>query len=394
MSTTSGFARINLEQARKQAKELVKAHRAANPRALDRIRWTHPRFRGQSPEQIAKQPFVLADAQLVIAHGHHFASWPKMLAYINTIERADPTVGRFERAADAIVTGDIETLQHMLVECPELLQQRSTRAHRSTLLHYTSANGVENYRQLTPPNIVDITTLLLNAGADVNATSEAYGGGSTVLGLVSTSAHPRARGVQIALIDLLLKHGANIDGENDLPNLVSGALSNGCPEAAVALASRGARVNTLFAAAGIGDLQRVRERFPLANQSKREVALSVAAQQGHTEVVQYLMDHGVNVNANHGMTALHQASAGGHIQLVHLLIARGANLEALNEYGGTVLSSTIWFAYHVHEHEFVARNFPLMFDTLIAAGARTDFYPDMPSDMDTVRQRARALGLP
>jgi hypothetical protein len=27
----------------------------------------------------------------------------------------------------------------------------STRAHRSTLLHYISANGVEDFRQKTPP---------------------------------------------------------------------------------------------------------------------------------------------------------------------------------------------------------------------------------------------------
>lgn len=388
MSSSTGFARINLEQARKQAKELVKAHRAADARALDRIRFTHPRFRGQPPEHVAQAPFALADAQLVIARGHHFESWPKLLAYEST-ERADPVVERFERAADAIVTGDIATLQRMLADNPELIRQRSTRAHRSTLLHYTSANGIEDYRQLTPPNIVEIVTLLLSAGAEVDATSDAYGGGSTTLMLTATSAHPRARGVQIDLIDLLLSVGANIDGEDSLPNLVSGALANGCPEAAVALAARGARVNTLFAAAGIGDLQRVRDRFPLESPVRRERALSVAAQQGHIDIVEFLLDNGVNVNANHGMTALHNASAGGHIALVQRLLARGADLEALNEFDGTVLSSTIWFAYHVNAQEFAARNFPQALQVLIDAGARTDYYPELLSDVDGVLQRAR-----
>jgi len=71
---------------------------------------------------------------------------------------------------------------------------RSTRDHHSTLLHYVSANGVEDFRQKTPPNIVEITNLLLDAGAEVDAESDAYGGGCTTLGLVATSVHPEQAG--------------------------------------------------------------------------------------------------------------------------------------------------------------------------------------------------------
>ena len=391
MDTPTGFARINLEQSRKQAKELVKAYRAGEPKAIDRIRWNHPRFRGQSDEQIRAAAFVLADAQHVIARLHHFASWRKLLAYVETLERADPAVARFEDAADAIIGGRLDDLRRMIAEHPALVYQRSTRAHHSTLLHYTSANGVEDYRQITPPNILEITRCLLEAGADVDATSDAYGGGSSTLGLVSTSAHPRARGVQIALIDLLLEYGARIDGENDLRNLVSGALGNGCPEAAVALASRGARVNTLYAAAGVGNMERVQSLLAAAKHTKREGALIVAAQQGHSDVVRFLLDHGVDVNASDGMTALHNASAGGHLELMQLLIERGANLEMLNEFGGTVLSSTLWFAYHVNDEEFAQRDFPRVIEHLIAAGARTDCYPEMTEDLAGVYQRARDM---
>lgn len=61
----------------------------------------------------------------------------------------------------------------LLHDHPELVRARSTREHRSTLLHYVSANGVEDFRQKTPKNILDITKLLLTAGADVNAESGA-----------------------------------------------------------------------------------------------------------------------------------------------------------------------------------------------------------------------------
>ena len=58
---------------------------------------------------------------------------------------------------------------------------------RRPLLHYVAANGVEDFRQKTPDNIVEIAELLLDAGAEVNAESNAYGGGCTALGLVATS---------------------------------------------------------------------------------------------------------------------------------------------------------------------------------------------------------------
>jgi ankyrin repeat protein len=239
--------------------------------------------------------------------------------------------------------------------------------------------------------VLDIARVLLDAGADVNATSESYGGGSTALGLVSTSAHPRARGVQIALIDVLLGYGARIDGEETLPSLVRNALSNGCPEAAVALASRGEGVNTLYAACGAGELGRAQRLFDAATPEQREAALIVAAQQGHEDIVTDLLDHGVNLAANHGMTALHNAGAGGHTGLMALLLARGADLEARNEYGGTVLSSTLWFAQHVTDAEFLSRDMLRCVEWLLNVGAKTDDYPDMALAIARVRERATRL---
>jgi hypothetical protein len=92
------------------------------------------------------------------------------------------------------------------------------------------------------------------------------------------------------------------------------------------------------------------------------------------------------------MTALHQAAAGGYLDLMALLLERGANLEALNVYGGTVLSSTIWFAYHVIDQDFRIRNYPRVIECLIAAGANTAFYPELARDIEWVSQRARSLG--
>src|SRR2546426_1001361 len=84
------------------------------------------------------------------------------------IARLCAPVRAFESAVDAIVGGDLAGLAALLKSEPALVRERSTREHRSTLLHYVSANGVEDYRQKTPANIVQIAKLLLDAGADVN----------------------------------------------------------------------------------------------------------------------------------------------------------------------------------------------------------------------------------
>src|SRR5919106_2922795 len=251
-------ARVNLEQSRKQAKDLLKAFKAGDTQVLDRIRWNHPRFRGLKDAEIQKREFVLADAQLVIARMHYFESWPKLVRHIEALEAEDPRVMRFEAAADAIIAGDIPKLRALLEEHPELIHERSTRAHRAPLLHFIAANGVEDYRQVSPPNAVDVTRVLLDAGAEVDAATEVYGGGSTALGLVATSSPPREAGVQIPVIDLLLEHGASIDGVKPGDSIVMAALANNCPDAAVALADRGASVQDVVAAAGVGRFDLVR----------------------------------------------------------------------------------------------------------------------------------------
>src|SRR5262249_38147585 len=164
-----------------------------------------------------------ASVQFFVARGHGFASWPKFARHLEGLARADSPVSTFEAAVDAIVNGDLSRLEKLLSENPELARARSTREHRSTLLHYVSANGVEDYRQKTPKNIVEITKLLLKAGADVNAESDAYGGRSTTLGLTATSWHPEKAGGQIPLMEMLIDHRAIIYGPG------GGRAGNGCP---------------------------------------------------------------------------------------------------------------------------------------------------------------------
>lgn len=253
-------------------------------------------------------------------------------------------VNAFEGAVHAIVTGDAVTLSSLLRDYPELIRERSPRPHRSTLLHYISANGVEDELQKTPPNAVEIARMLLEAGAEVDAMSDAYGGNSTTLGLTVSSVHPARAGLQVALAELLLDYGAAVNGPADDGSPLVTAITFHYPDTMEALVRRGARVDTLPIAAAMGREDLVRDFVEREDVAKIELALIWAASFGHTAIVDFLAQHGVDLAAkdNQGMTALHWAAFYGHLDTVEALIARGAPLDAENNYGGNVLNCTIW----------------------------------------------------
>jgi hypothetical protein len=70
----------------------------------------------------------------------------------------------FESAADAVAGGDVATLRSLLAADPRLIRARSAREHHATLLHYVAANGVEDERQRTPANAVEVAKTLLESG--------------------------------------------------------------------------------------------------------------------------------------------------------------------------------------------------------------------------------------
>lgn len=319
---------------------------------------------------------ALADAQFVIARSQGFESWPKFSKHLDNLGRKNSAVSQFELAADAIVTGDVGTLQRLLKENPQLIRERSAREHGATLLHYVSANGVEGYRQRTPKNIVQIAEILLKAGAEVDATADVYGGGSTVLSLSATSVHPLRAGVQNDLLGLLLDHGAAVNRAHGGPALIVACLANGRESAAVFLASRGAPLD-LEGAAGVGRLDVVKAFFTHdgglkapATAQQLQRGFLWACEFGRDDVVEFMLENGADIRgqANGGQTGLHWAVVGGQLSTIKLLLGRGAPLGEINAYGGTVLGQALWsFINGDHDVDYV----PIL-ETLLAAGARIE----------------------
>lgn len=401
----------DLEQYRTQAKNLRKACASADPDAIRgwAERWfaacagqhtdiearlrgvaTTPKLRElvqrQEVDRIEQnirasklsQPDArLADAQLFIAREHGFDSWPKFVKQIRAIQLGSSREAKFEAAADAVTSGDIATLKQLLQEDPELVRTRSQRKHHAPLLHYIAANGVEDFRQKTPGNIVEVAKLLLDAGAEVNAESEAYGGGCTALGLAATSVHPERAGVQDALLQTLLDYGAVMDQPGIAGNrqtVIEGCLANGRGKAAEFLASRGARLIP-ETAAGTGKLELLKTFFPedgnlVPSATKEQVQRGFlwACLYGRHEVVRFLLKHGADLldQADLGGTGLHWAAGGGHLSIVQLLLTHGARLEKVNRWGGTVLEHAGWaFANGVSGKDYLP-----VFEALLAAGAK------------------------
>jgi ankyrin repeat protein len=353
--------RPSLDHYKKLAKGLLKAARSGDEAAIGD--WLATRQTASRLEEFARRKLAdhpnLNKAQFVIARFHGFESWPKFSSHLQALARQSSRVSKFEAAADAIVIGDLATLRRLLREDPQLSLATSTREHRATLLHYVAANGVENYRQKTPPNIVEIADLLLNSGAEIDAAANVYGGGCTALLLAATSVHPERAGVQEALLQELLDHGARLE-----KSIVFACLANGRPKAAEFLAARGAPLD-FVEAAGLGRLDMIQTLF---HEERQTEALRFASAYGRNPVVEYLLARGADHASQdrNGQTALHHAVIGGHPDTVKLLLRHNVPLELKNRYGGTVLGQAVWSAAHGGDVEvYIA-----IFEALVNAGAK------------------------
>jgi ankyrin repeat protein len=129
----------DLDQLKRQAKELLEAFRAGDAAAVTEVNAHH---RG------AEAPtFALHDAQLVLARAYGFASWPKLKAYVDGINA--------KYLIEAVRAGDLEKVRAMLRARPELVNMGQDER---LPIHYAVMNR-------SP----EMTRLLMHHGADPRA---------------------------------------------------------------------------------------------------------------------------------------------------------------------------------------------------------------------------------
>jgi len=321
----------SLDHLKHQAKDLLKAHAGRDLGVIQRLREFHPRFLNATDPEILAATLKLSDALLAIARERGFPSWARLKSHIDKPassnqldlphhERIEDPV--FRRAVDLLDNGDVSGLRAHLKQHPKLTRQHvafegSNYFRNPSLLEFVAENPVRH--GTLPPNIVEVAKVIIEASVEQAALNE-------TLMLVSTGRVPRERRVQTPLIDQLCDRGAD-------PNTaLQPAVLHEELEAAQALIACGARV-TLSIAAGLGRMGDFTRLLPSSTGEDRHLALTMAADLGHFEIVRLLLDAGEDPNRYNPVgghshtTPLHQAAWRGDEKIVRLLVERGARVD-------------------------------------------------------------------
>lgn len=110
----------DLEQIKRQARELLRGFTAGEPDAVAEV---HSHYREADPSR-----FALHDAQLVIARSYGFASWPRLKSFVDGVT--------IRRLADAIQKDELPVVQAMLAARPELADMSMSYGDERQPIHF------------------------------------------------------------------------------------------------------------------------------------------------------------------------------------------------------------------------------------------------------------------
>ena len=318
----------DLEQLKRQSKELLAALRAADAAAVNEVTACY------DDPQLAT--FALHDAQLVIARSYGFDSWPKLKAYVDGVT--------IRRLVEAVSNGAIERVRAMLKARPELANMAVSYGDEHRAIHYAVI-----HRQ------PEITRLLMRKGANARAGIDPHRDATSAW----TLARERAYDDIVAIIQeeenrrAEPAHESTIAPAVELDNAERTAVANGDLQwlrsrraegklanhvrwsdgGLLTVAVRNNRPEVLAflldeckfdpderVSGGEGDWVAYSQGHPLWN----------AAAMGLSEIANLLLDHGANPNVHVDSSGSPVHSAYSHKQwkMVDLLRARGGLVTA------------------------------------------------------------------
>jgi ankyrin repeat protein/ketosteroid isomerase-like protein len=341
--STSLPERPDLDQLRRQAKELRDAARRGDQAAAERISRHHPSAK--------VGPVSLAVAQLVIARELGFSSWPTLKAAVDaegtasddrarqlvaaSIEgrlaeaagllRADPGIAERSLAA-AVVLGDTDSVRTRLVADPEAALAVDDERGWPPVLYacYSRWHHVDDDRAV---GLAQVVGLLIDAGASPHTNNGAFRNGyrSALRGAVEVN-NP-------VVVKVLLEAGASPDDGR----CIEQAADRRDPRCLELLLARRARVVGTWAlgAAVYADAPDVVSQLldglradtaDTASEATNALADAAAANAGYA-VVEALLGAGADPNvtdSDAGRSALRCAVRAGHDDTTDLLLRAGA----------------------------------------------------------------------
>ncbi|XP_012907869.2 ankyrin repeat and KH domain-containing protein 1 isoform X9 [Mustela putorius furo] len=190
---------------------------------------------------------------------------------------------------------------------------------------------------------VEVARLLLDSGAQVNMPADSF---ESPLTLAACGGH-------VELAALLIERGANLEEVNDEGYTpLMEAAREGHEEMVALLLAQGANINA-------------------QTEETQETALTLACCGGFSEVADFLIKAGADLELGCS-TPLMEASQEGHLELVKYLLAAGANVHATTATGDTALTYAC-----ENGHTDVA-------DVLLQAGADLDKQEDMKTILEGI----------
>jgi ankyrin repeat protein len=280
----------NLQQLRKQAKDLLERYRAADPSAVAEVR----RFERNPAD------FALHDAQRVLARAYGYESWPKLKAFVDGANVA--------RLARAVQGGNVDEARKLLKARPELAAMDMSGSDEHRALHYAVLR-----RDAT------MVRLLMQAGADARKGIFPHRDATSAFALARDREY---RDIVAAIEEEELERSRQLS----------------CPNATLSPVQD--QVNSAIARCDLAAAIRLLEADPsLIHACDRDggTPLHVAAEETNEEMAAWLLEHGADPRKRdlRGLTALDRAAlaadprndaAAAFPAIAQRLLARGAEL--------------------------------------------------------------------